>query len=89
MEVEQEEGEGASDEPEVIILISTVHPNIRSRAPRNNYDEDQLRIQALETIPTNMLSLQQRRLLKEHGYLEVQEDMEGRELIYMFWTLAD
>ena len=35
VEVEQEEGEGedARDEPEVIRLISTVHPNIRSRAP--------------------------------------------------------
>ena len=68
------EGEDGSDEPEVLKMIGTVNPNIRSRAPRNNY-EDQLMIQALETIPTNMLSLEQRRLLDEHGYVEVQEDL--------------
>jgi hypothetical protein len=37
-------------------------------------------IQALETIPTNVLSLEQRRLLDEHGYVEVQKNLE-RELI--------
>ena len=36
------EGEDASDEPEVLRLIGTVHPNIRSRAPHNNYVKDQL-----------------------------------------------
>ena len=66
-------------EPEVLKMIGTVHPNIRSRAPRDNF-EDQLMIQALETIPTNVLSLEQRRLLDEHGYVEVQENLE-RELI--------
>ena len=37
-------------------------------------------IQALETIPTNVLSLEQRRLLDERGYVEVQKDLE-REII--------
>ena len=75
------EGEDDSDEPEVLRLIGTVHPNLRSRAPRNHYDEDQLRIEALETIPTNVLSLERRRLLDEHGYVEVREDLGERELI--------
>ena len=77
------EGEDDSDEPEVLRLIGTVHPNMRSRAPRNHYNEDQLRMEALETIPTNVLSLEQRRLLEEHGYVQVQEDREerNRELI--------
>jgi hypothetical protein len=88
VEAEQEgvgegEGEDDSDEPEVLRLIGTVHPNMRSRAPRNHYNEDQLRMEALETIPTNVLSLEQRRLLEEHGYVQVQEDREerNRELI--------
>ena len=57
--------------------------NIRSRAPRNHYEEDQLRIEALETIPTYVLSMEQRRLLEEHGHVQVQEDREemNRELI--------
>ena len=54
------EGEDNCDEPEVLRLIGTVHPNIRSRAPQNHYDEDQLRIEALETIPTNVPNLEQR-----------------------------
>ena len=86
VEAEQEgvgegEGEDDGDEPEVLKLIGTVHPNMRSRAPRNNYDEEQLRFEALETIPTNVLSLEQRRLLDEHGFVEVREDLEERELI--------
>ena len=65
VEAEQEvvgegEWEDGRDEPEVLRLIGTVHPNMRSRAPRNHYDEDQLRMEALETIPTNVLSLDQR-----------------------------
>ena len=82
VEDEQEEGEGdgeeedGSDEPEVLKMMDTVHPNIRSRAPVIMNYEDQLMIQALETIPTNVLSLKQRRLLDEHGYVEVQEERE-------------
>ena len=41
----------------------------QEQSPRNNYDEDQLRIQALETIPTNVLSLKQRQLRPRGAFL--------------------
>ena len=79
------EGEDTSDKLEVIKIISTVYPNQhQEHSPCNNYVEDQLRIQALKTIPINVLSLDQRRLLKEHGYVQVQEDREERN-----WELID